>query len=107
MAVQTSLLQHENERLREALINEKKRRQRGKQLLLEAPEQWAGGAVFWSPQKVQQARDRQEAKNLKEEEKQLKAKLLQEARLQRAAAKVVRDEEKAKKAEEKEQAALS
>ena len=59
MAVRNTLLTHENNRLREALVNEKKKRKRGKALLLEAPPQYDGGAIFWSPQKVQEARDRQ------------------------------------------------
>ncbi|KAF2735312.1 hypothetical protein EJ04DRAFT_601223 [Polyplosphaeria fusca] len=58
-AIRTELVLHENERLKEALHNEKKRRQRGKPLLLQRPDTYAGGAVFWSPKKVQEARDRQ------------------------------------------------
>ena len=66
MAVRNTLLTHENNRLREALVNEKKKRKRGKALLLEAPAQYDGGAVFWSPQKVQEARDRQAQKDANE-----------------------------------------
>ena len=44
LAVQKALTDHENKRLKEALINEKKRRQRGKPLLLEAPSEDNGGA---------------------------------------------------------------
>ena len=121
MSVQTSLLQHENERLREALLNEKKRRQRGKPLLLEAPKEYKGGAVFYSPSKVGAARARQAQKELeeaekqhnkteraklREEEKQLKAQILEERRQARAAAKIVKDADNAKKAIEKEQAAI-
>ncbi|KAF2792069.1 hypothetical protein K505DRAFT_199252, partial [Melanomma pulvis-pyrius CBS 109.77] len=62
MAVKSQLLQHENEQLQEALINKRKRRQRGKFLLLQATEEYHGGAVFWSPTKVQDARDRQAQK---------------------------------------------
>ena len=46
IAVQKTLLQHENKQLKEALINEKKRRQRGKPLLLKAPQEYNSGAVF-------------------------------------------------------------
>ena len=46
MAVQKTLLQHENKQLKEALINEKKHQQRGKPLLLKAPQEYNGGAVF-------------------------------------------------------------
>ena len=49
ISVRNVLLENENNRLREALVNEKKKRQRGKPLLLEAPSQYDGGAIFWSP----------------------------------------------------------
>jgi hypothetical protein len=45
-------------RLKEALINERQRRKRGKALPLEAGEDYYGGAVFWSLRKVNEARDR-------------------------------------------------
>ena len=57
ISARCGLLQHENKHLKEALINEKRRRQRGKPLLLEAPPEYYGGAVFWSPNKVKDARD--------------------------------------------------
>lgn len=63
-AVQTATLRHENERLRAAFINEKKRRQRGKPLLLERPAEDNGGAYFYSPSKVQLACNKQEAVEL-------------------------------------------
>ena len=52
VSVRNTLLERENERLKEALINEKKRRQHSKPLLLEAPSEYHGGVVFWSPKKV-------------------------------------------------------
>ena len=67
ISVQKTLLQNENDRLKEALLNEKKRRQRGKPLLLQPAEQYNGGAVFWSPSKVATARERQHQKELDEE----------------------------------------
>ncbi|KAI2475306.1 hypothetical protein Ptr902_13288 [Pyrenophora tritici-repentis] len=51
----------------QALINERQRRKRGKALPLEAGEDYHGGAVFWSPRKVKEARDRQLQQGLKEE----------------------------------------
>ncbi|KAF1359492.1 hypothetical protein EJ07DRAFT_166062 [Lizonia empirigonia] len=72
-----------NERLREALINEKKRRQRGKPLLLEAPNDHHAGIRVWSPSKLQEER-----------------------RLGRMAAKVRREEAAAVKAREKSRAAV-
>lgn len=63
--------------LETALQNEKKKRQHGKPLQFELAAPETGGAVFYSPQKVQQARDLQRqkdkaiqlAKALKEQEK--------------------------------------
>jgi len=66
-SVQNTVLKRENERLQEALLNEKKRRQRSKPLLLQAPPEYHGGAVFWSPTKVQEARDRRAQKDAEQE----------------------------------------
>ena len=55
LVVKNKLLHQENEGLREAFKNKKKRRQRGKALILLPPEDWHGGAIFYSPSKVQQA----------------------------------------------------
>lgn len=118
ISARNQILQHENERLKEALSNEKKRRKHGKALLLEPPQDHNGGAVFWSPSKVQAARDRQEQKDLDEKElqhqkseamklrkqqKQAKAELLEERRHIRAEAKELRDQERAKKVAEREE----
>ena len=99
------LLENENNRLREALINEKKKRQRGKALLLKAPPQYDGGAIFWSPNKVQEARDQQAQKDAnekalqqqkeeeqirKEAEKAEKARMLEERKRTRAIAKEIK-----------------
>ena len=122
ISVQKTLLQHKVGQLEEALINEKKRRQRGKPLLLEAPEEYHGGAVFWSPSKVQAARDRQEQKDAEEkamqlqkdedtkhkkEKKKEKALLLEERRRARVAAREARELEKQKKAIEREEVKIA
>jgi hypothetical protein len=59
LSIRSVLAEHENVRLKEALINERQRRKRGRALPLEAEEEYHGGAVFWSPRKVKEARDRQ------------------------------------------------
>lgn len=73
--------------LEEALLNEKKRRQRGKPLAfqLQAPE--SGNAVFYSPRKIQQARDLQNQKNED----------IQQARIAKEEAKLRRQQEKEEK----------
>lgn len=113
-----TLLQQENIDLKEAISIEKKRRQRGKALLLEPPEEYHGGAVFWSPSKVQQARDAQQQKELDEaaaqhqkdeavkaraEQKQLKQQLLEQRQVLRQQAKVEREAEAAEKLRAKQQ----
>ena len=111
-AVQSTLLQNENNRLREALINERRRRQRGKPLLFEKPAGYSGGAQFWSPNKVKGARELQAQKDAadkalqthkdeqakqKIENKLEKARLLEERKLVRAAEQEIRRQEKALK----------
>jgi len=74
MSVETTLLRHENNQLKKALINEKKRRQSRRPLLLEQLADYHGGVIWYSPRKVQEARDLQaqkdEEKKQKEEAKQ-------------------------------------
>jgi hypothetical protein len=106
--VKNTLLQHENSQLKEALANEKKRRQRGKALLLLPPENSAGKAQVWSPTKVEQARQCQKQKDLKEQaaqyqktqamklreqQKLAKAQQLKERRLNRVVAKEKQERE--------------
>ncbi|TKA28584.1 hypothetical protein B0A49_13919, partial [Cryomyces minteri] len=99
--------------LKEALMDERKRRKRGKALSLEEAEEYHGGAVFWSPKKVKEARDRQrlrdleeeqlqhqkvEATRLREEQKQAKAEAVQARRLARAEARLLKEKQKADQA---------
>ncbi|KAF1357962.1 hypothetical protein EJ07DRAFT_180590 [Lizonia empirigonia] len=113
LSIRSVLAEHENVRLKEALINERQRRKRGKALPLEAAEEYHGGAVFWSPRKVKEARDRQhqqeleeeqlqhqkvEAARVREEQRQEKLKAVEARRAARAAARLMRQEEKAREA---------
>ena len=115
------LLEHENKQLRGAFDNEKKRRQRGKALLLAPPDDYAGGALFYSPLKVQAARDKQQQIDLeaaqltaqksaaalqKEQDKLVKEQLAEERRQGRARAAEAKKVEAARKAEQKEQLAI-
>jgi hypothetical protein len=118
IAVQKQLLQHENEGLRAALNNEKRRRKRGKPLPFDQINEGGGGAVFWSPSSVQKARERLQQKEADEEQlqlqkkeaakvrkanNQLKAKLLQERRIARIEAQAARAKAKADQAAERAQ----
>ena len=113
ISVQKSLLTHEAQGLRQALNNERLRRKRGNALPLEQPEEYHGGAVFWSPRKVKEARDRQlqqgleeeqlqhqkaKAARLRKEKRQEKLKAVQARRAARAAARLMRQGEKAREA---------
>jgi hypothetical protein len=113
LSIRSVLAEHENKRLKEALINEKKRRKRGKALPLEAEEEYHGRAVFWSPRKVKEARDRQlqqgleeaelqlqkaEAARLRQERRQEKLQAAQQKRAARVEAQIIRQEKKAREA---------
>ncbi|OAF98483.1 uncharacterized protein CC84DRAFT_1182168 [Paraphaeosphaeria sporulosa] len=54
ITIQKQLLDEENKHLREALLTKKRRSKKGRPLPLD---QSYGGAIFWSPSKVQRARD--------------------------------------------------
>jgi hypothetical protein len=115
LSIRSTLAEHENTRLKKALINERKRRKQGKALPLEAAEEYHGGAVFWSPRKVKDARDwlrqqeleeeqqqlqKVERARVREEQKQAKLQAVQEKRAARAVARIVRESEKTRKAAE-------
>ena len=63
LSLENMLLKQQNNGLKQSLINEKKRRKRGKPLLLDFPTENDGGAMFFSPTKVQHARDQQAQKD--------------------------------------------
>ncbi|KAF1366006.1 hypothetical protein EJ07DRAFT_94019, partial [Lizonia empirigonia] len=113
LSIRSVLAEHENVRLKEAPINERQRRKRGKALPLEAAEEYHGGAFFWSPRKVKEAVDRQlqqgleeeqlqhqkaEAARVREEQRQEKLRAVEARRAARAAARLMRQEEKAREA---------
>jgi hypothetical protein len=116
LSIRAVLAEHENVGLKEALINEKKRRKRGKALPLEAEEEYHGGAVFWSPRKVEKARDRLRQQELEEEQQRLqkaeiacnrkaqrraKAQAIEARRQARAEARIARQAAKAREATER------
>jgi hypothetical protein len=115
ISTQKTLLEYEVKGLREALINEKTRRKRGKPLLLDKPDEYHRGAALWSQKKVKEARDHQqfqereeqqiqhhkaETSRLPEQARQVKLKEKERRRQARAAARLVREKEKAEKAAE-------
>jgi len=116
ISVQNELLHNEVRGLRKALSIKKKHKKKGKPLDLQQRQEYHGGAVFWSPRKVREARARQSVKVQEEKEQQLqkdetaelrkaaklyKEKIAEEKRVAREAAKVAREKEKAEKAAER------
>ena len=116
ISVQNELLHNEIKGLRKALLIKKKHTKKSKPLDLQQRQEYHGGAVFWSPRKIREARVRQSIKEQEEKEQQLqkaetaelkkaaklyKEKIAQEKRVAREAAKVAREEERAKKAAER------
>jgi hypothetical protein len=116
-AAQTELIKHENEGLRASLATKIKRKGRVKRLPFEGAEKPGGGAIFWSPRVVGEARSRRvemEAGKLEEKlriarvkknrtaNKVLKEKQKQKQRVEREKAKEVREKEKAEKAAKRE-----
>lgn len=112
LSTENMLLKMRNDGLKKRLVNEKKRRKRGKPLMLDFPTQNEGGAIFYSPNKVQQARDRQDQKAAnaeaerrqkevnkacKKAEKAEKVRLVEERKAARTYAKEIRRKGGAKK----------
>jgi hypothetical protein len=113
ISVQKTLLEHKARGLREAILNERLRRKRGKALPLKAAEDYHGGAVFWSPRKVKEARDRLRQQELEEQEQQqqqaerahvreeqrhFKRQIFEARRAARAEARILREQERAERA---------
>jgi hypothetical protein len=113
ISVQNELLYHEIDGLKKALLVKKKHKKKGKPLSLQQRQEYHGGAVFWSPRKVREARVRQSVKEQEEKEQQLqkaeakelkaaaqlyKLKTAEEKRVAREAVKAAREKEKAEKA---------
>jgi hypothetical protein len=87
LSVQNHLLKHKNQGFRETLHTKKKHKKKGKALDLQQRQEYHGGAVFWSPRKVREARAREAVRERDEiEEKLQKAQAKKEkgdARLRR------------------------
>lgn len=116
-SVQNKLLQIENEGLLTSLDTKNKRTKRGRRLPLGGARKRPTDAVFYSPQKLQEARDeraRKDAKSLAEVARKANTKKLrdakkvlseknkQEAREKREINKLVREKEKAEKVAKRE-----
>ena len=70
LVIQKDILEHENKGLRAALIGEKKRRKRGKNMGLSAKDE-PGQAMFFSPGKIAAVRARQEKLEAQKEQEKL------------------------------------
>ena len=93
LVAQASIAQHRASGLEQALRNERKKRQRGKRLNLVGEE--ASGAQFFSPGRVQKARD---LLAVKEEEERQRQEEISNAKVLAAAKKQKKEEEKMQRA---------
>ena len=71
ISVQNELLHHEIQGLKEALLVKKKHKKKSHTLQLNRQEEYHGGAHFWSPRKVQQARDDNVIREQEKQQQQL------------------------------------
>lgn len=92
LATELEIVRHENEGLRKAIIHEKKKRKRGKAMILFKPGEDGAQSLFFSPAKV--ARVRQRNADMEQTERQ-RQQNISDKRLQRA----ITREEKAREAE--------
>ncbi|XP_014560773.1 hypothetical protein COCVIDRAFT_34090 [Bipolaris victoriae FI3] len=93
LSANTAFLQRENEQLQAALIDERQRKERIQPDTLELSDDYHGGATFWSPRKVREARQQYKQKQPdyeEEERKLLKAQELDARRRARAQVKLDR-----------------
>ncbi|KAI1507609.1 Dimer-Tnp-hAT dimerization containing protein [Pyrenophora tritici-repentis] len=117
ISAQNSILRGEIRGLKEALLVKKRHQKKSYTLQLNNPEEYHGGAVFWSPRKVRQARDdeavrrqqqqelqlqKAERSHLKEQARLYRLQQANERRVERERLKEVREKERAAKAAEKE-----
>ncbi|KAJ8113338.1 hypothetical protein OPT61_g4513 [Boeremia exigua] len=115
ISIQNQLLHHEIAGLKEVLKTQKKHKNKSKALDFQEPEEYHGGAVFYSPHRVDKARQYKQVKQqeaeaeearkvemaeLRRANKLYKERVAQERREQQAREKEERDQVKAKKAEE-------
>jgi septal ring factor EnvC (AmiA/AmiB activator) len=104
LQTEVELLKHENNGLREALILEKRKRQRGKPLKNYLFDQDDQNAVVFSPGKIQRARQRKEELEAQQQEDQARK---QEVKRQREAQKAEKERqviERKKQADERKKA---
>jgi hypothetical protein len=116
ISVQNELLKHENQGLREALSHKQKHKKKSKPLNLQQRQEYHGGAVFWSPRKLREARARETVRERDEIEQKLqkaqareqrdKAQAqrqveLEQRRIEKERLKNIREKERAEKAAER------
>lgn len=99
LAVRNEIISHENQGLRVAITEEKKRRQRGKRLNLVGEEE-DGQAQFYSPQRILAAKAYQESKQQAEEENKLQKAQKKEAATTKRQQKEAEKQERAHRRQE-------
>jgi hypothetical protein len=117
LSAQNSILRGENQGLRAALKIKKRHQKKSYTLQLNRPEEYYGGAVFWSPKKMRQAKEdeierqqqhqqlqlqKAERSQLKEQARLYKLQQAEERHVERERLKEVREKERAEKLAQKE-----
>jgi hypothetical protein len=69
--VQNELLHHENDGLLQAAKGQKKHKTKSKTMDLQQRKEYHGGAIFWSPRKLREARARETTKRHEAKREQL------------------------------------
>jgi hypothetical protein len=100
LSTQVILLQNRCEGLERTLINIQKRNIKKKPLLLDMPSENDGGAIFWSPQKIQNARDLLHQKYEEAAQEQARK---DDKKLQQRLAKEAKEKERVEKAQIRQQ----
>jgi hypothetical protein len=100
LTTQNHILKAQNKGLKQAVYHEQKRRKRGKKLEEEFRAQEGGGAVFFSPQKIQALRDLDAQRQAVKEQEQANKQLAKEQQHQ---AKIAKEQEALQKRQQREE----
>ena len=104
ISIQNSLLHHEIAGLKEALKTQTKHKKKSKTLDLQQKKWAQGGAVFWSPRKVEEAREREKTKQQEQRAEELrKAEMAELRKANKLYNEKIAEERRVQQAREKEE----
>ena len=85
ISAQNSILKAEVQGLKEALKVKKRHQKKSYTLQLSNPEEYHGGAVFWSPKKVRQAKNDEMERRQQQQQQQLQLQKAKRSELKKQA----------------------